>query len=449
MSVINSAIIVLAAGKGTRMKSARPKVLHELGGKAMLGHVLASAAACAGDKTVAVLAPGMDDVAEYALSHGATHVAYQKEQNGTGDAVKAAEELLSGLDGVAIVVFGDTPLVTPETLIRMKQACAAGNDVVVLGFQAEDPAPYGRLVLNGEGALVKIVEAKDASPEEAAIDLCNGGAMAVRTPLLFELLNDLKPDNAQGEYYLTDIAAEARARGLSMSVIECPEEEILGINSRLDLAVAEEIFQDRMREQALLNGATLLDPSTVYFSHDTQLGRDVLIGQNVVFGPGVKVDDGAEVKPFSHLEGVHVGAGAQIGPFARLRPGTDVGKKAKIGNFVETKKAKVEDGAKISHLSYIGDARVGVDANIGAGTITCNYDGYDKHFTDIGDGAFVGSNSSLVAPVSIGAGAYVGSGSVVTKNVEPDALAVARGKQFEKKGWAASFRASKEKSKSS
>lgn len=448
MSTFPTAIVILAAGKGTRMKSARPKVLHEVGGMPMLGHVLAASRETGAERIVTVLAPGMEDTASYAQANGASHIALQAEQKGTGDAAKAAGEALNGFEGAALIVFGDTPLVTTGTLTRMRDACADGTDVVVLGFHADDPASYGRLVLGADG-LEKIVEAKDASREELAIDLCNGGAMAVRTPLLFELLGALSPENAQGEYYLTDVVGLARARGLKTDVIECPEDEILGINSRADLAVAETIFQDRMRDAAMTDGATLLDPMTVYFSHDTRLGQDVVVGQNVVFGPGVTVANGAEIKAFSHLEGVRVGEGAQIGPFARLRPGTEVGRKAKIGNFVETKKATIEDGAKVSHLSYIGDARVGTEANIGAGTITCNYDGYDKFFTDIGAGAFVGSNSSLVAPVKIGDGAYVGSGSVVTKDVEGDALAVARGRQFEKKGWAVSFRASKEKTKKS
>ena len=323
----------------------------------------------------------------------------------------------------------------------MIEGCTVETPVVVLGFDAANPAPYGRLVLDEKGMLTRIVEAKDATPAEREIRLCNGGAMAVRRERLFGLLSLIGNDNASGEYYLPDVVGHARAEGLQCAVVHASEEEIQGVNSRADLAAAEAAMQRRLRQSALDGGATMLDPDTVYLSFDTRLAPDVTIGQNVVFGPGVQIAEGATIKAFSHIEGATISEGAEIGPFARIRPGSEIGRKAKVGNFVETKKAKVEEGAKISHLSYIGDARVGAHANIGAGTITCNYDGYNKFFTDIGSGAFIGSNSALVAPVKIGDGAYVGSGSVITKDVQADALAVGRGRQFEKSGWAVTFRA--------
>ena len=437
--------IILAAGKGTRMKSRLPKVLHKIAGRPMLGHVLSSAGEIPNARSVLVIGPDMEEVAAYAKDVAPdTGTAIQSEQLGTAHAALMAEPEVADRDGVVLVIFGDTPLMYPETLAAMAKGARDEADIVVLGFRPVDPAAYGRLVLDEKGALQKIVEFKDASSAEKAITLCNGGAMAVRAAHLFDLLSKVGNDNAAGEYYLPDIVGLARARGLTCRVLEGEEEEVQGVNSRADLAAAEAVMQRRLRQKAMAEGATLADPDSIYFSFDTVLGHDVTVGQNVVFGPGVRVADGATIKPFSHLEGATIAAGAEIGPFARIRPGSSIGEGAKIGNFVETKKANVEEGAKISHLSYIGDARVGAHANIGAGTITCNYDGYRKFFTDIGAGAFVGSNSALVAPVKIGDRAYLGSGSVITKDVEADALAVARGRQFEKPGWATAFRAKNE-----
>ncbi|MEQ8378454.1 bifunctional UDP-N-acetylglucosamine diphosphorylase/glucosamine-1-phosphate N-acetyltransferase GlmU [Parvibaculum sp.] len=436
--------IILAAGKGTRMKSRLPKVLHPIAGRPMLGHVLAAAGALEGGETVLVVGPGMEAVSDYAHTLlPAAKIAIQEQQLGTGDAVRSASAHVIHDDGVVLVTFGDAPLVRRETLVGMVERCRDESDIVILGFEAADPTGYGRIVTDGDKVL-RIVEHKDASEQERAIRLCFGGPMAVRAGHLSSLLAKLTSNNAQGEFYLTDFVAHGRAAGLDCSALICPESDIQGVNSRADLAAAEASMQSRLRADAMTGGVTFLDPDTVYLSFDTSFGEDVTVGQNVVFAPGCRIASGATIKAFSHLEGAEVGEGAEIGPFARIRPGSSIGRKAKVGNFVETKKAKIEDGAKISHLSYIGDARVGAGANIGAGTITCNYDGYNKFFTDIGAGAFVGSNSSLVAPVKIGDGAYLGSGSVVTKDVGADALAVARGKQIEKPGWAAAFRAKNE-----
>jgi len=437
--------VVLAAGKGSRMKSATTKVLHEVGGRSMLEHVLAAVSALAPERLCVVVGAHAPEVGERATAFApAAAVAVQDPPQGTGHAVMQAAPALEGAAGAVLVLYADTPLVRPETMARLAAAVGAGAGVAVLGFRPDDPGAYGRLKLDGDGRLAAIVEAKDASPDERAITLCNSGVMAIAADVLVEHLPRIGNDNAKGEYYLTDIVALARAAGRDAAVIEADATEVVGVNSRVELAEAEAIFQDRMRRRAMEEGATLLDPKTTYFSYDTKLGRDVTVGQGVVFAPGVEIADGADVKAYSHLEGAHVGEGATVGPFARLRPGTVVGAGAKIGNFVETKNAVLGEGAKASHLSYLGDCEVGAEANIGAGTITCNYDGYDKFKTTIGAGAFVGSNSSLVAPVVIGAGAYVGSGSVVTKDVEDDALAVARGRQIAKSGWAASFRAKKD-----
>lgn len=432
--------VILAAGKGTRMKSRLPKVLHQIAGRSMLGHVLAATGDLGSDASLLVVGPGMEEVSEHAKGVRADLITVvQENQLGTGDAVRAAAGQIPSGDGVVLVVFGDTPLVRAETLADMVARCREGDDIVILGFEAADPTGYGRIVTCGADVL-RIVEHKDASEEERAIRLCFGGPMAVRAAHLPTLLAKLSNDNAQGEFYLTDIVAHGRAAGLSCSAVLCPESDIQGVNNRADLASAEAVMQKRLRAAAMAGGVTFLDPETVYLSHDTVFGEDVTVGQNVVFAPGCRIAQGATIKAFSHLEGAEVAEGAEIGPFARIRPGTSIGRNARIGNFVETKKAKIEDGAKVNHLSYIGDARVGAGANIGAGTITCNYDGFSKFFTDIGAGAFIGSNSALVAPVTIGDRAYVGSGSVITRDVSPDALTVARSKQFEKPGWASIFR---------
>ncbi len=444
-----TAAIILAAGMGTRMKSALPKVLHQIAGRSMLGHVLAVTDALAAARRVVVVGPDMQSVEAAARAVASDVViALQAKQQGTGDAVKAARAGMAGFTGDVLVLYADTPLIRPQSLQALLKARRDGAAVVVLGFRPADPGQYGRLVMRPDGGLGAIVEFKDATEAQRAIGLCNSGVMAVDGRILFDMLAEVRNENANHEYYLTDIVAIARARGLACAVVEADADEVLGVNSRVELAQAEAILQQRLRFDAMLNGATLQDPESVYFSFDTVLGRDVVVGQNVVFGPGVKVSDGAHIKPFSHLEGATVGGGAEIGPYGRLRPGAEIGEDAKIGNFVEIKAARIEDGAKVSHLSYIGDARVGAGANIGAGTITCNYDGFEKHFTDIGAGAFIGSNTSLVAPVKIGDGAYTGSGSVITKDVAADALALVRPPQVEKAGWAARFRAIVRKKKS-
>jgi bifunctional UDP-N-acetylglucosamine pyrophosphorylase / glucosamine-1-phosphate N-acetyltransferase len=349
---------------------------------------------------------------------------------------------MSGFDGDILIVYGDTPLLSSATLARMLEArrSAPHPAVVVLGFRPDDPGAYGRLIEGVDGALDAIVEAKDATAEQQAVGLCNSGVMAVDGARLFVLLDRVGNDNAKGEYYLTDIVALARSDGLACRVVEGDEAELIGVNSRAELAIAERIVQDQLRARAMAEGATLTDPASVFLCHDTRLGRDVVIGPFVVFGPGVCVADTVEIRAFCHLEGVSIESGAHIGPFARLRPGAAIGPGAHIGNFVEIKNASVESGAKVNHLTYIGDARVGAGANVGAGTITCNYDGFFKSLTDIGAGAFIGSNTSLVAPVTIGAGAIIGAGSVVARDVPADALALTRGPHTEKEAWARRFR---------
>lgn len=442
MDAHSIAIVVLAAGQGTRMKSATPKVLHRIGGRAMLAHVLETAAGLAPRRLCLVVGEAATAVEEAAQAiRSDVTIAVQAPPRGTGDAVAKALPALEEFQGLVIVLYADSPLVERDTLEALIKA-AAGGAGAVLGFRAFDPGAYGRLIVDETGGLAAIVEAKDAAPDELEIDLCNSGVMAVDAGFLREALPQLSCDNAKNEYYLTDIVAMARKSGKSFAVIEGDEDEMLGVNSRLELAVAEEIFQDRRRVMAMDEGATLIDPSSVYFSFDTQVGRDVVIEPNVYFGPGVTIADGAHIKGFSHIEGASIASGAVVGPFARLRPGAAVGEGARIGNFVEVKTADIGAGAKVNHLSYIGDASVGARANIGAGTITCNYDGFRKYRTEIGEDAFVGSNSALVAPVTIGRGAYIGSGSVITRNVEDEALAVARGRQAEIKGWAARFRKS-------
>ncbi len=430
-----TAVIVLAAGQGTRMNSDLPKVLHPLAGFPLIAHALAAARGLEPERTILVTGHGGAAVAAAARAFDEDlRVVEQAEQLGTGHAVLQAAPELDGFTGDVVVLYGDTPLVRAETLQAMLDARAAGAGVVVLGFEAADPGGYGRLVLDDDGGLAAIVEARDANAATRAIRLCNSGLLAADASTLMALLAEVGNDNAKGEYYLTDVPALARARGLSAAVITCPEAETLGVNARADLAAAEAAFQARARTEALENGATLTDPATVWFALDTAVGRDVVIGPNVFFGPEVTVESGATIHAFCHLEGCHVSRGAKIGPFARLRPGAEIAEDVHIGNFVEIKNAIVEEGAKANHLSYIGDARIGAGANIGAGTITCNYDGVFKHRTEIGAHAFIGSNSALVAPVTIGDGALVGAGSVVTEDVPPGALAVARGRQVTKAG---------------
>ncbi len=439
-------VVVLAAGKGVRTRSALPKAMHCIGGRSMLAHVLAGAAAVGAGPIAVVVGPGMEPMrAEAARVAPASEVFEQSEQLGTAHALLAARPTLERHAGTVVVVFADSPLVEPATLRRMIAALDAGAHIAVLGFEPADPHGYGRLIVDEQGRVAAIREENDASEAERRLRLCNAGAMAFRVPNLVALLGQIGNANAKGEYYLTDAPALAVAAGLVVVPVACSAEEAQGVNSRIELAGAEAVFQRRARRRAMEGGATLMAPETVWFSHDTALGRDVLVEPNVFFGPGVVVEDGAQILANSHIVGSRIREGARIGPFARLRPGADVGPQARIGNFVEMKNARLEAGAKANHLAYIGDGRVGVGANIGAGTIFCNYDGFDKHVTDVGAGAFVGSNSSLVAPVRIGDGAYIGSGSVITRDVEADALAVERTPQEVRPGWAAKFRRRKRK----
>lgn len=401
----------------------------------MLVHAMASGAALAPECTVIVAGHGAAQVETAALEYDPdVTVVTQDEQLGTAHAVAQARKALDGFDGMALVLYGDTPFVQPETLEKMQEALTR-HDLVVLGFEAADPARYGRLILQGDH-LDRIVEYKDASDEERAITLCNSGVVACKSDLLFDLIDAVGNDNAAGEYYLTDIVEIARARGLSATAVTCAEEETMGVNSRVDLAAADAAFQARARQTLMEDGVTLMAPETVYLARDTVIGRDTVIEPNVVFGPGVTVESGTTIRAFSHLEGCHVSRGAIVGPYARLRPGAELAEDVRIGNFVEVKNAQIAEGAKVNHLSYIGDATIGRKSNIGAGTITCNYDGVMKHHTHIGENAFIGSNTMLVAPVSIGDGAMTGSGSVITSDVEPDALALARAPQVEKPGMA-------------
>jgi bifunctional UDP-N-acetylglucosamine pyrophosphorylase/glucosamine-1-phosphate N-acetyltransferase len=429
------ALIILAAGKGTRMNSDLPKVLHRIADAPMLVHAMQAGAALDPDHTVIVAGHEAEAVAEAAQEHdAAARIVLQEEQLGTAHAVAQAQAKLEGFTGDAIVLYGDTPFIRPETLEKMAAARAA-HDVVVLGFEAADPGRYGRLVVEGS-ALTRIVEFKDASPAERAITLCNSGVVMAPAPLLFDLIAEVGNDNASGEYYLTDIVGLACARGLSATAVTCDEAETMGINSRAELSVAEAAFQARARAEAMENGVTLTAPETVFFAYDTHLGRDCLIEPNVVFGPGVTIETGAHIRAFSHLEGCHVARGAVVGPYARLRPGTELSEDSRIGNFVEVKNALIGEGAKVNHLSYIGDAQIGRDSNIGAGTITCNYDGVMKHETRVGERVFIGSNTMLVAPVSVGDDAMTGSGSVITQDVAAGALAIGRARQVEKPGLA-------------
>ncbi|MCR9274527.1 MULTISPECIES: bifunctional UDP-N-acetylglucosamine diphosphorylase/glucosamine-1-phosphate N-acetyltransferase GlmU [Mameliella] len=432
---MSTALIVLAAGKGTRMNSDQPKVLHRIAGAPMLWHALRAGAALEPERTVVVGGHGFDSVAEAARDYDPDlSVVEQAEQLGTGHAVRIALPALEGFEGDVVVLYGDTPFISPDTLEAMR-AARATHDVVVLGFEAADPARYGRLVMEGDD-LVKIVEFKDATDEERNITLCNSGVIAADKGLLAEMLAKVGNDNASGEYYLTDVPGLARTEGRSATVVRCPEAETLGVNSRTDLAFAEAAFQAAARAELLDLGVTLQAPETVHLAWDTVVGRDAEIEPNVVFGPGVTVESGARIRAFSHLEGCHVSRGAIVGPYARLRPGAELAEDVHVGNFVEVKNAVLHEGVKANHLTYIGDAEIGEKTNIGAGTITCNYDGVFKHRTVIGKRAFIGSDTMLVAPVTIGDGAMTGSGSTITSDVPAGALAIARGKQETKPGLA-------------
>ena len=432
--------IVLAAGEGTRMRSARPKVLHEIGGQPLLAHVLAAAAGAGCGEIAVVVGPDRGDVA--ALTHKLApraKVFEQSDRRGTAHAVLTAKAAIAGGADDVLVMFADTPLVRPQTLMKLRDALAQGAAIAVLGFTPQDPTGYGRLITRN-GELIAIREERDAGAQERAIRLCNAGLMALAGKQALPLLEKIGNRNSKNEYYLTDAVAIARDAGLKAVAIETGEDDVRGINTKAQLAEAEAVMQQRLRAAALEAGVTMIAPETVFLAADTKFGKDVTIEPNVVFGPGVTVGDGAKIRAFSHIEGARIGKGARVGPFARLRPGANLGEDVHIGNFVEVKAAEIEAGAKANHLAYIGDARVGAGANVGAGTITCNYDGVNKHRTDIGAGAFIGSNSALVAPVKIGDGAYVGSGAVITKDVPADALAVARAEQTVKAGWAKRLR---------
>jgi bifunctional UDP-N-acetylglucosamine pyrophosphorylase/glucosamine-1-phosphate N-acetyltransferase len=439
------AAVILAAGKSTRMKSNRSKVLHEVGGRSMLGWVSAAAKAAGANEIIAVVNSETSDVAVAAKAQG-MKVAIQNPQQGTGDAVLAAQDLLADFDGDVVSLSGDTPFITQDTLGKIFKALDSEADVVVLGFEPQGEHAYGRLIVEN-GELMKIVEAKEASEAELAVNLCNSGVVAASRVNMFGALSKVTNNNTKGEYYLTDIVEILRADGKKAIAVICDETEVLGIDSRTGLARAENIFQSRTRSNMMKSGVTLRDPETVYFSYDTEIEQDAEIGANVVFGQNVKIARGAIIYPFCHLDGADIGEGALIGPFARLRPGTVMGEKSKAGNFVEVKKSNIGKGSKINHLSYIGDAEVAGSVNIGAGTITCNYDGFGKSKTIIGEGAFIGTHSSLVAPVTIGAGAYLASGGVITNDVPEDALALGRARQTIKEGWAKRFREAKAKRK--
>ncbi|WPY95750.1 bifunctional UDP-N-acetylglucosamine diphosphorylase/glucosamine-1-phosphate N-acetyltransferase GlmU [Limimaricola variabilis] len=435
---MGTALIVLAAGRGTRMNSDLPKVLHEIGQSPLLHHAMAAGMALEPSRMIVVAGHGAEAVERAATDFDEGIVTVRQEtQDGTGHAVMQARAALDGFSGDAIVLYGDTPFIRPETLEAML-AARGRADVVVLGFEAADPGRYGRLVTQGD-RLERIVEFKDADDATRAITLCNSGVIAASAETLFALLDQVTNDNASGEYYLTDIVGLAREAGLTAEVVRCDEAETLGINTRAELAAAEAAFQSRRRLEAMEDGVTLLAPETVTFARDTVVGRDTVIEPNVVFGPNVTIESGARIRAFSHLEGCHVSRGATVGPFARLRPGAELAEDVHVGNFVEIKNAQVGTGAKVNHLTYLGDADIGAGTNVGAGTITCNYDGVFKHRTTIGRDAFIGSNTMLVAPVTLGDGAMTATGTVVTHNVPAGDMAVGRAKQTNKPGFATRF----------
>ena len=437
------ALVVLAAGMGTRMKSRLPKVLHKIAGRSMLAHVLHAGKALGASKAVIVHGPEMPAVQKEAGEIIAgCQFAEQKDRLGTGHAVSIAKSALAEFIGTVIVLYGDVPLIKTATLQDLLSKLDAKTKMAVLGFEAESPHGYGRFI-GSKNSITDIREELDASPKEKKITRCNSGIIAIDNALLWKIVPKLSNKNAKGEYYLTDLVKLAVKAKTNVAISMCDEVQVSGVNDRTQLSVLENAFQVEARKAAMLGGATLIDPSTVYFSADTKIGKDVLIEPNVVFGPKVIIGDGVEILAFSHLEGAVVGEGARIGPYARLRPGAEIGANAHIGNFVEIKKAKIGVGAKANHLSYIGDAIVGAGSNIGAGTITCNYDGYEKHLTEIGEKVFVGSNTSLIAPVKIGAGVNIAAGSVITTDVPEDALAMSRAPQETKQGWAKRYRAVK------
>jgi len=442
------AAIILAAGQGKRMKSETPKMLHQMGGRALVDWSIALARDLACARAVVVIPPNTPALAERVTARlGANSTAIQEVPRGTGDAARSAASVLADFDGDVVVYFGDTPLIRAETLARMFAARDAGANVVVLAFYADDPTGYGRIILDDAGAFVKNVEHRDASKSELAVHLCNAGALVADAKVLFNLLSMLRNDNAQQEFYLTDIPGMARAAGMKVGVVEAQEAELLGVNSRAQLADAEAAFQERARDAAMEAGVTLIDPGSVFFSYDTVIEPDVVIEPHVFFGTGVKVGRGAVIHAYCHFDRTEIGPKSEIGPFARFRPGAKLGANVKIGNFVEVKNSTMAEGSKANHLAYIGDVDVGARTNIGAGTIVCNYDGYDKYRSTIGEDAFIGSDTALVSPVTIGNRAYTGTGSVITKDVPDGALGVARGRQVNLEGWADKNREKKQTAK--
>ena len=435
------AAVILAAGQGTRMRSSLPKVLHRVGGRPLLDRAIDAAQMLGCERIVVVAGAHSPEVARHAADRlGAGAVAIQDPPLGTGHAVLAAKDALAGFDGDVVVTYADTPLLDAAALAPVFEARQQGADLVVLGFEAADPAAYGRLVIDPHGGLLRIVEAKEADHGVLQIRRCNSGVMAAPSPLLFSLLAEVGNENAKGEYYLTDVVAIARRRQLSVRAVFTEEARVQGVNSQAELAVCEAMFQRLRRAALLAEGVSMPAPDTVMLSWDTRIAPGAVVEPYVIFAPGVVVETGAVIRAFSHLEGAVVREGALIGPYARLRPGADIGPSAHIGNFVEVKNVRLGEGAKANHLSYLGDGTVGAGANIGAGTIFCNYDGFTKAMTHVGANAFIGSDTALVAPVTVGDGAYIGSGSVITEDVSSDALALARGRQVEKPGWAAAFR---------
>ncbi len=430
------------------MKSSRPKEMHKIGRRPLLMHVLEQAGKAGVDQLALVLSPEMTETAEAVQKEFRNvQLFYQQEQRGTADAVLSAREFISNSTGDIAVVLGDAPLLRAETLIELRQKLGQSHDLAVLGFNAQDPSGYGRLVTRENGDLIAIREHNDATEAERQINFCNSGVLAFRSETMLELLDAIGNDNSKREFYLTDVVEIAHAKQRSIATSTADEVEVLGINTQAQLAQAENLWQEQRRDHFMAQGVSMMAPETVYLSFDTKIDADVTLEPNIVLGPGVEIRSGATIKAFSHLEGAIVGEKSTVGPFARLRPGANLGAGVRVGNFVEIKQAELGEGAKVNHLTYVGDSEVGSGANIGAGTITCNYDGFAKHKTIIGDGAFVGSNSSLVAPVTIGSGAYIGSGSVVSKNVPSGSLVVTRGALVEKEGWADRFRSRAEQKK--
>ena len=437
---MQSVVIILSAGMGTRMQSDLPKVLHNVACEPLLIHSMRTASQIGAHKTIVVTGHGAKDVAKVATTFGpSAEIVNQYEQFGTAHAVDQTRNALLNFDGEVFILYGDTPFIEPSTLLRMSKERNDGAKVVVLGFNTKRKNSYGRLIISSDGSLEEIVEYKDANTDQRKISFCNSGVICTDSKLLFNLIGEVENNNANNEYYLTDIVKLAKNKNLKCAAVECAENEAMGINSKVELANAETYFQTKKRTEMMLNGVTLIAPETVWFAADTVVGRDTIIEQNVIFGPEATVESHALIKSFSHIEGAHISKGAIVGPFARLRPGAELANNSKVGNFCEVKKSQVGEGAKINHLSYIGDTKIGDNANIGAGTITCNYDGVSKHFTEIGESAFIGSNNSLVAPVRVGDKAMTASGSVITKDVPNGDLGIARAPQDNKKGFAVKF----------